>query len=72
MIGEGREDEAIMPLSKLQMLLDKNNENKQAQSYNGPLFVIENFENKTDTDIETLMYQMEFYRQKASKALGGE
>jgi uncharacterized protein YjbJ (UPF0337 family) len=70
MVGEGREDEAIIPLSKLQTMLDINKDNQS--SYNGPLFVIENFTNNTDMDIENLMYQMEFYRKKANLALGGE
>lgn len=38
----------------------------------GPLFVIENFNNYTENDIEKIMYQAEFYRKKAALALGGK
>lgn len=74
MIGEGREDEAVLPLSKLQYLLDISGSKEDKENKNtltGPLFVIENFVNNTDNDIEKIMQQMEFYRKRAEAATGG-
>lgn len=50
----------------------KTNKASTSNLSSGPLFVIQQFVNNSDKDIETLMYQMEYARQRAARALGGE
>lgn len=76
LVGEGIEDEAVLPLSKLQSLLDFGKDSKENKlnkpGIDGPLFVIEKFYNNTDNDIEKIMYQADFYMQRLSSATGGD
>lgn len=70
-VGEAGQ-EAVLPINKLdELMASAINKAKGGQVGNQPLFVITNFYNNTDRDIETLMYEMEICRKKTAKAIGG-
>lgn len=68
---EASQDMVIKTAESIAEKVAKNILGNNIQGSNGPLFVIENFNNYTEKDIETLAYEIEFNRQRAALARGG-
>lgn len=66
--------EAVLPIDRLDELMAKAIEKVQVKNNESSNLIlnIENFNNKSDKDIEQLAYELEFYRQRISKGRGGE